>query len=116
MSPGEISALTTLVTFLGKISGWPFGLLFFIVVIGPWVLACLLAFSYRNRHAAVVDMYEKNVRLVDRQESLSDDLKEIIVLNTQAMTRLVRSVETNQYCPYHRLEKKKEPRLSGVPT
>lgn len=35
------------------------------------------------------DMYVTNAALVKRYEDLAGDLKEVVILNTQAMTRLV---------------------------
>ena len=92
MSPEQISILTTLLGILRALSGWPFALLFFGLVIGPWVLALFLAYSYRKRFEAVVDMYESNVRLVQKYEQVASDLKDVVILNTQTMTTLVESI------------------------
>jgi len=51
-------------------------------------------------------MYENNVKLVQGYESLAHDLKDVVIMNTQAMTSINGSVKTNQYCPMVRLEKK----------
>ncbi len=39
------------------------------------------------------DMYKTNSALVKRYADLADDLKDIITLNTQTMTRLVEKIE-----------------------
>jgi hypothetical protein len=106
MSPEQITALTSLLSLMDKMSGWPFGLLFFLIIVGPWVLALMLAYSYRRRFESVVEMYEKNVRLVERYEKVSTDLKDVIMLNSQTFAGLKAAIETNQYCPMVRLEKK----------
>jgi len=50
-------------------------------------------------------MYESNVKLVQGYESLAHDLKDVVIMNTQAMQRISDSINTNQYCPMVRLEK-----------
>ena len=50
-------------------------------------------------------MYESNVRLVKAYEDVAKDLREVVILNTQAMTRLSDDVRSNQFCPHVRLEK-----------
>lgn len=105
MSPDQISVVTTLLTLIGKLSGWPFAVLLFIYVIGPWLLAMLLSHFQGKRFESVVRMYENNVKLVEDYEALSKDLKEIIIMNTQAVTKLNDGIEQNQFCPMVRLEK-----------
>jgi len=51
-------------------------------------------------------MYMSNVKLVESYLNLARDLKDVIIMNTQAMTRIADSINTNQYCPMVRLEKK----------
>lgn len=105
MSPDQVAALTSLLSIMDKMSGWPFGMLFFVIIIGPWLLAIMLAWQYRRRFESVVEMYENNVDLVKRYESLATDLKDVIVLNTRVNTELVEAIRTNQFCPVVRLEK-----------
>jgi hypothetical protein len=50
-------------------------------------------------------MYDSNVRLVDSYASVSRDLKEVVIMNTQAMTQLCVDINTNQFCPRVRLDK-----------
>jgi hypothetical protein len=87
-------------------SGWPFGLMLFLFLIGPWILALLIAYLQKRRFEAVVDMYEKNVSLVEKYEKVASDLKDVIILHTQTTTTLIRDIRTNQYCPAVRLEKR----------
>lgn len=51
-------------------------------------------------------MYESNVKLVKSYEELAKDLKDVVILNTQAMTRLKDDIRSNQFCPHVRLEKR----------
>jgi hypothetical protein len=52
-------------------------------------------------------MYTTNVALVKDYSSVSKDLKDLVVLNTQAMTNLTHDVRENQYCPQVRIEKQR---------
>lgn len=92
MSPSEIAALTLIID---RVRSWPVALLFFLVIVGPWVLALVLAYLQKKRFEGVVQMYQSNVRLVKDYEDgmtrygdLAKDLKDVIILNTQAMTRV----------------------------
>lgn len=51
-------------------------------------------------------MYESNVRLVERYEEVAGDLKDVVVLNTQVMTRMNDDIRSNQYCPRVRIDKR----------
>ena len=62
--------------------------------------------SYRDDTRAAVQRYEDNVRLVTHYEELARDLKDVVMMNTQAMTQNYQAIKTNQYCPQVRLEKK----------
>ena len=55
--------------------------------------------QYKADVGRVTGYYERNVELVERYEKLSDDLSDIIHLNTQVMTRLVESINNNMFCP-----------------
>lgn len=50
-------------------------------------------------------MYESNVKLVKNYENIAGDLKEVVIMNTQAVTQMCAELQTNQYCPMVRLEK-----------
>jgi hypothetical protein len=52
------------------------------------------------------EMYKNNAELCRRYVQLAEDQRDVIVMNTQAMTRLVSSIDGNQYCPMIRLEKR----------
>ena len=62
--------------------------------------------SYRDDTRKAVQRYEDNVRLVTHYEELARDLKDVVMMNTQAMTQNYQAIKTNQYCPQVRLEKK----------
>ena len=98
MSPPELQAITLLIDILGKMSGWPFGMLLFMAFVGPWILAITLAWFYQRK-------YENNVQLVKDYKSIASDLRSVIMLNTQTISTLIEDIRTNQYCPYVRLQK-----------
>lgn len=88
MAPDQIAVLSHLVALAKTLSSWPFGLVLFLFMIGPWVLAMLLSWAQSRRFEAVVKMYESNVRLVEQYERTTKDLKDVVLMNTQALTRL----------------------------
>ncbi len=52
----------------------------------------------------VTQFYKDNVELVRCYQSIAEDLKSVVVLNTQTITRLCDRVEMNQFCPIARKE------------
>ncbi len=61
--------------------------------------------EHKEYMAEIRRMYENNVILVEKQEKLSEDLKDIIIMNTQAMTHLSADIEQNQFCPANQIKK-----------
>lgn len=63
-----------------------------------------------NKHEKYMDeirvMYKNNVKLVEGYEALAGDLKEIIVMNTEIITKQTEAIRQNQFCPSQRVEKK----------
>jgi hypothetical protein len=105
MTPGELSAIASFVNIINSVSGWPFGMIIFLIVIGPWISAFLLVYLQSRRFEKVVTMYKNNFKLVEDYAKLAKDLHDVVIMNTTAMTRLIDSIKTNQYCPAVRLEK-----------
>nr|BDD47312.1 hypothetical protein 15 [bacterium] len=99
MSPQEIALISAILAMLQKFNGWPLGMFFFVVIIGPWMLSLALAYSHRKRFEAVVKMYESNVKLVDGYETLAGDLKDVIVMNAETFSALTEAIKHNQFCP-----------------
>jgi len=62
--------------------------------------------QYQSDMKEVRQMYKNNVHLVENYESLARDLKDVVIMNTQAMTGLAKDIQENQYCPMVRLEKR----------
>jgi len=62
--------------------------------------------QYREDISAIRQLYESNVRLVERSqenekrlESLYSETISVISLNTQTQTNLTNAITNNQYCP-----------------
>ncbi|RJP59029.1 MAG: hypothetical protein C4549_02780 [Deltaproteobacteria bacterium] len=96
MSIEQVAALTALAGLLERIGSWPLGLIVFVVIVGPWIFAMFLARVYQKRfdavvemHKDVVEMYKNNVKLLEKDQRLAEDLKDVVIMNTQAITRLV---------------------------
>jgi hypothetical protein len=108
MSPEQITALTTLISMIEKVSGWPFGMVLMLIIVGPWILSLVLAQQYRQGLGEIRQMYKNNVHLVEGYESVCKDLKDVVVLNAQTCTQLADAIRTNQFCPQVRLKKHAE--------
>jgi len=105
MTPGDLSAIATFAQIINSIGTWPIGLILFCIILCPWLAAFVLVYLQGRRFERVVRMYEDNVSLVHDYSKLATDLHDVVVMNTQAMTRLIDSISTNQYCPAIRLKK-----------
>lgn len=66
--------------------------------------------SYKDDMREMRVMYENNVNLVKGYQGLAGDLKDVVIMNTQAMTTICEDVRNNQFCPMVRLRKQ----ASGV--
>ena len=114
MTPGDLSAIASFVQILTGISAWPIGLVIFCIILGPWISAFFLVYLQGKRFERVVRMYEDNITLVKDYNSLANDLHDVVIMNTQAMTRLIDSIKTNQYCPEIRLRKESRGREIAI--
>jgi len=88
MTPDQITAFAAFLGLFFEMSGWPMGVILFIMIIGPWLLAMLLSYFQMRRFESVVKMYENNIELVKRYEDVANDLKEVVIMNTTALTRV----------------------------
>lgn len=86
-----------------------FGIVGLVIVL--WWVDSKKVYKILNRYEADVmearRMYESNVKLVKTYENLASDLKDVVVLNTQAMTRLSDEIRQNEFCPMQRVNKKR---------
>lgn len=104
----EVKVAVTLLELLSKIGGIPLGLIVLTVILGPWVMMFFLNRAQEKRFSSVVSMYENNVVLVETNQSLAKDLKDLIIMNTEAMTHLNDAVHQNMFCPAIRVDKRTE--------
>jgi len=63
--------------------------------------------KYKADMAEQRRMYESNVSLVNDYHSVASDLKDVVIVNTQAMTKLSEEIRQNEFCPMQRVNKKK---------
>ncbi len=96
MTPQQLVIIANLLSVLKLMSGWPFGLLIFMTVVGPWVMALVLAYTQKRRFESVVGMYESNVDLVKKYETVAQDLQDVVILNTTTITRLVDRIDARE--------------------
>ncbi|HBD18667.1 MAG TPA: hypothetical protein DC063_00200 [Arenimonas sp.] len=84
----------------------PYGLLLVI-----WWLDARRFDAILKEHRAYMDElrmnYNNNVKLVEDYSCVAKDLKDLVVLNTQAMTNLTHDIRENQYCPQLRVHKQR---------
>lgn len=64
--------------------------------------------QYKDDMAEMRQMYKNNVHLVEGYEGVANDLKEVVIMNTQAWQKTVDAIENNQFCPMVRLKKRAE--------
>lgn len=55
--------------------------------------------EYKKDMEETRQMYRNNVHLVEGYASLAQDHQNVVMMNTQAMTRLGDQIQANQYCP-----------------
>jgi len=64
--------------------------------------------QYKGDMAEVRRMYENNVSLVKDYRSIAVDLKDVVIMNTQAITEIAEEIRQNEFCPMQRVEKIKK--------
>jgi hypothetical protein len=52
------------------------------------------------------EMYKNNASLCKDFSNIATDLREIVIMNIEKMTRVEEAVRQNQFCPMQRVEKK----------
>jgi hypothetical protein len=62
--------------------------------------------QYRGDMDEQREMYRTNASLCRDFSSVASDLREIVIMNIEKMTRIEESVRQNQFCPVVRMDKK----------
>ena len=100
MTPDQVAVLNALVGLLERAGTWPLATLGLAVVVGPWVMSFILARGQERRFEAAMEMFRKNSALAENYEKIcqlqdrrEEDLRSIIMMNTQAMTRLTDAIQ-----------------------
>jgi nitrogen fixation-related uncharacterized protein len=118
MNPQDVAALTMLLSVLKQMSTWPFGLIVFSMVIGPWVMAFLFWRMDTRRYEKLETGRKKElddkeaVREKELRETLRryrEDVSDIKKLY-ESNSRLV--VATNE--AFKRLEKRNDELVSVI--
>jgi hypothetical protein len=102
----------TLGVLLKILSGFgPYGLVLFIYWYDNRRIQQILD-QQRRDTADFKQMYENNVKLVEAYQDIAgrilkmaDDFSDVVIMNTQAITRITDAVTTNQFCPQVRFVK-----------
>ena len=95
MTPQDAHFLELAIGLVDRVGDWPIMTILVLLIIGPWLMAVFLDRAQERRIKAAVAMYENNVLLLKETQALSarqckleEDLQDIIMLNTQAQTKL----------------------------
>lgn len=108
MSPQEVATITAMMAVIKEIGTWPLFSMLAALVLGPWVGMFVIARGQEKRHAAVVQMYQDNVKLVESTQKIAEGFQDIVVLSTQTLTRVQSSIDSNLFCPLMRKDPKVE--------
>ena len=54
--------------------------------------------KYETDMAETRRMYENNVELVKMTQAMAKDLKDVVIMNTQILTRVCEDINTNRFC------------------
>ena len=106
MDASQVVLITAILNLVAKIGTWPLMSVIFVLLIGPWVFSSILFLQQGKRLEVAINMYNENVKLVKKDQELAEGFKEIVMMNTQAMQKMIDSINTNQFCPMVRLEKR----------
>lgn len=104
MTAEQIAMLTSILKLTETATSWPVLSLLFLMIIGPWVMALMIAHGNEKRFEAVVEMYKSNASLCKDYEKLATDLKDVVMINTQTFSELAEAIKHNQFCPIVRKE------------
>jgi hypothetical protein len=98
MSPDQITLLIAVAKILESIGTWPIGSLIAAIVFGPWIMLGFVSRSMEKRHAAAMEMYKNNVKLVENYEKVASEQVDTIRLSTAATTELTTFLKTKTPC------------------
>ena len=103
MTPTDVALVESVLRIIAEMAGWPIWTVLLVIVVGPWVMAFFLARGQERRFEATRAMYENNVKLVEgyervcaRQDNREDALRDLILLNTQAVQKLSDNLEARK--------------------
>ena len=89
MNPQDVAALMALLKLLNEMSSWPFGIVFFSMVLGPWI--CVLIFwRADSRRQQIRDDARQERRAADKKH-----LQETLAHYRQDVSEIKRLYESN---------------------
>jgi hypothetical protein len=103
--------MTAMLAVIKEIGTMPLISIFVLIVLGPWVGMWVITLGQDKRHAAVVEMYKDNAKLVSAYEKVAEGFQDIVILSTQTMTQVRDRVDSNLFCPLMRKDPRVEKRL-----
>jgi hypothetical protein len=96
MGPEHLKLMAAVLAFLKEFGSWPIVMILLVMIVGPWILAVILAWGQSKRFDAVAEMYKNNVELVKGYESVckvqgdrEQSLRDLIAYSTRVNERLV---------------------------
>jgi hypothetical protein len=77
-----------------------------IQTLGPWGVVFFLWYQgqkdskkWEERFMAVKQMYENNVKLVECYEAMAKNFQDLVIYNTQSLTKVNEKIDANLFCP-----------------
>jgi len=107
MTSEAVSAVHAVAFLLERLGTWPIGLIVLIVFLGPWVFSFIMSRLQEKRFEAVTQMYKNNVHLVESYAKIAEELHETVRLNSALWSEAIEKINTNQFCPAARVQKKR---------
>ncbi|MFA6290217.1 MAG: hypothetical protein WC637_00470 [Victivallales bacterium] len=83
---------------MSQIGTWPIGTVLVVISFGPWVVMGFVSRSIEKRHAAVIEMYKNNVKLVECYQKIASEQADTIRLATAATTELTTYLKNRMSC------------------
>jgi hypothetical protein len=113
MTPEQIAALTALLNIVERLGAWPISSMFILIFFGPPILSLVNSYIQNRQIDKIEEFYRSNVVLVQNYGALCGDIKsiacelrDIVVLNTREWSSVKECIESNQYCPLVRHDRK----------
>ncbi len=98
MSPEQISMLTAAAAIIERVGTWPVGSIVALIILSPWLTLIIISRAMEKRQAAALQMYESNVRLVEKYEKIASEQVDTIRISTSATVELTTFLRERVTC------------------